>query len=783
MAAVFAIATLAAMAGDDLPKYPATQPCAHAPLNASAACDVDTPLEARLDVLLAHLQSAASNKQRAGLLQNLATSVGTLSIAKYDWWNEALHGVAGDGAASAGLSIGACFSQGLLRPKKCATSFPAAITTASAFNTTLMRAVGSAIGTEARAFANLGHTGLTFWTPNVNIFRDPRWGRGQETPGEDPTLNADWAEHFVAGFQQGAPHKGSGGSGSTAYLQASACCKHFAAYSLEKVSAATTRHSFDAVVSQQDLQDTYFPAFISCANRGNASGVMCSYNAVNGVPSCASSELLTKNLRQKWGFNGYVTGDCGAVADVAGAHHFARGNETCALVLGAGLDSDCGTLGPINFFGSHLEEALDSGSVSNAQWERAARNLFRVQMRLGMFDPDELQPFRSLGAEAVDTPPHRTLALDAARQGLVLAKNAEHRLPFSKSSLRSIAVLGPHANATVALQSNYHGTAAIPIVSPAAALRAYVNVTCAEGCSVGGDDTSGINAAAHAAAAADAVVLVLGLDSSQEKEGHDRTSIALPGQQSALLEAVATAATAPIVLVIISGGPVDVSAARDDPRVGAILIAGYPGQSGGVAIAETLFGENNPSGKLTQTWYPASFTSKCMMTDMNMRPSAGCPGRTYRFYQGGDAVFQFGHGLSFTTFESTNVPGGKSRNIAANLSARVLNEVIDATRHTPHLAPKVCTVGLVVRNTGARAGSEAVLAFVSPPTAGVRGEPLRSLRRYTKVFIAPGESKEVPMGFTAHDFATVDDSGALRSLHGEWTINVAGVQHFVRVVP
>ena len=168
MAAMLAVTFISAVT--DLPKYPSTQPCAHAPLNASAACDANAPLEARLDVLLAHLQKAASNKQRAGLLQNLANSVGVLSIAKYDWWNEALHGVAGDGAASAGLSIGACFSQGLLRPKKCATSFPAAITTASAFNTTLMRAVGSAIGTEARVFANLGHTGLTFWTPNVNIF-------------------------------------------------------------------------------------------------------------------------------------------------------------------------------------------------------------------------------------------------------------------------------------------------------------------------------------------------------------------------------------------------------------------------------------------------------------------------------------------------------------------------------------------------------------------------------------------------------------------------------------
>ena len=458
-------------------------------------------------------------------------------------------------------------------------------------------------------------------------------------------LNADWAEHFVAGFQTGpstaaAPAPAAGQQQRPAYLKASACCKHFAAYSLERYSPTTSRHSFNAVVTEQDLADTYYPAFVACANRGNASGVMCSYNAVNGVPSCASKELLTENLRDKWGFNGYVTSDCGAVSDVANAHHFAPADKTCAVVLDAGMDSDCGTLGPDNFFGLHLEKALASGSVSDAAWAGAARNLLRVQMRLGMFDPDVVQPFRQLGADAVDTPEHRQLALEAARQGLVLVKNDDGGsrsavLPFSADAVRTIAVVGPHANATVAMQSNYHGKAPIPIVSPAAALANYAaSVKCVQGCSIAGDDTSGIAAAAAAAAAADVAVLVLGLDSTQEKEGHDRTAISLPGQQAALLEAVAAAVAAThkqLALVVISGGPVDLSAAKADPRVSAILVAGYPGQSGGVAIAETLFGANNPGGKLTQTWYAADFVNSCSMLDMNMRPNAttGCPGRTY----------------------------------------------------------------------------------------------------------------------------------------------------------
>lgn len=343
------------------------------------------------------------------------------------------------------------------------------------------------------------------------ILQDPRWGRGQETPGEDPVVNSDYAEGFVAGFQTGEdPSK----------IKASACCKHYAAYSMED-SDGQSRHNTNAVVTQQDLKDTYFPAFMSCANRGNASGIMCSYNAVNGVPSCASPELLTTNLRENWGFDGYVTSDCGAVGNVANDHNYTGGdpNKTALVTLGAGMDNDCG-----KYFGSDagvLGTAIESGYVPKATWMAALKNLFRVQIRLGMFDPDATQPYRYYGLEKVDTPEHRELALDAARQGMTLVKNEHNALPLKKGAGNmKIALVGPSANATVTMQSNYHGTAPY-FISPADGIMKYSSaVTVVQGMSDTADNsTAGIAGAAAAAASAEATVLVVGLSGLQEGEG------------------------------------------------------------------------------------------------------------------------------------------------------------------------------------------------------------------------------------------------------------------------
>ena len=504
---------------------------------------------------------------------------------------------------------------------------------------------------------------------------------------------------------------------------------------------------------------------------------------MNGVPSCASKQLLTENLREKWGFNGYVTSDCGAISCVQNDHHFTNStDDTCATALSAGTDNDCGPFfGYGNGNGTNLARAIDSGAVPRALWQPALANLLRVQMRLGMFDPDAAQPFRRLGADMVDTPAHRLLALEAARQGVVLVKNEGGALPLATGSASTVAVVGPNANATAGLLSNYHGNAPF-VISPLQGLARYArNVTYAQGCSIAGTGSAGIAAAAATARAADATVIVVGLDQSQESEGKDRTSIALPGEQAQLIERVAAAAGGKVALVVIGGGAVDLAAAKANPKVSAILIAGYPGQSGGQAIAETLFGDNNPGGKLTQTWYRQEFTEQCSMLDMNMRPNrtTGCPGRGYRFFTG-SPVFAFGEGLSYTTFRH-QAAAVRASAPAASLSAAALGADIEATRHRPHLAPVVHTVRIVITNVGVRAGAETALGFVSPPGAGDGGEPLRSLRRYEKVFLAPGASATVELGFTAHDLATTDAAGYARPIPGLWKLSVGRVTSTVFV--
>lgn len=484
-------------------------------------------------------------------------------------------------------------------------------------------------------------------------------------------------------------------------------------------------------------------------------------NAVNGVPSCASYDLLTTNLRDTWGFDGYITSDCGAVSNVELTHHYTNTSDaTCAATLGAGMDSDCG-----GFFGVNLASAIADGAVPSASWERALRSIMRVLMRLGYFDPDAANPYRMYGLEHIDTPAHRQLALEAARQGIVLLKNDNHRLPLSRDTARTVAALGPNANATVTMQSNYFGQAPF-LISVAMGLNEYANVTYAPGCSIAGNDSSGFASATAAAAAADVAVLVVGLDGTQEAEGHDRVSIDLPGVQAQLIEAVALAAAQPIVLVIMSGGPVDVSAAKANPKMGAILVVGYPGQSGGQATAETLFGDNNPSGKLTQTWYPGSYVDTVSMFDMGMRPNAttGSPGRTYRFYTG-PTVFNFGDGMSYTTFAY----GHPELRTLAPLHRTNLEAELQRTAARPHLAPVVVTITVLVTNTGMRQGTEVVMLYVVPPAeARALGAPQRTLRRYERVALARGVSQSVTLGLTAHDLAFHDPDGILCTTVGTW---------------
>lgn len=348
----------------------------------------------------------------------------------------------------------------------------------------------------------------------------------------------------------------------------------------------------------------------------------------------------------------------------------------------------------------------------------------------------------------------------------------------------------PHANATVALQSNYHGTAPF-VVSPLAGLSRYApNVTLALGADISSGDTSQIPYAVTVAKAASTVVLFIGLDGTQEGEEHGRYSLALPGAQERLLVAVAEVAVEPIIVVVISGGPVDLTSAKANPKVGAILIAGYHGEQGGLAIAQTIFGENNPSGRLTQTWYPKAFVDNSSMFDMNMRPNGKCPGRSYRFYTG-TPVYSFGTGLSYTTFEYSGFSVRThtytythDANANATLSVGLVDGLVAETAHRPHTAAVVASVSVNVTNTGDRTGAETVLGFVSPPTAGssITGAPIRSLKTYRKVLLVPGDVKRVNLDFTAHDLAYASrDGGTFQSEAGVWELVVGGTANKVHV--
>jgi beta-glucosidase len=562
-------------------------------------------------------------------------------IPEYNYWNEALHGVARAGTA---------------------TVFPQAIALGAGFDTTLVREVADAISTEGRAKYNYSqahgdrgiYKGLTFWSPNINIFRDPRWGRGHETYGEDPYLTARLGVAFVKGLQ---------GEGDT--LKAAACAKHYAVHS----GPEAIRHEFDAVVSQKDLWETYLPAFEALVKEAGVEAVMGAYNAVFGEPACGSKYLLTEILRDKWGFDGHVVSDCWAISDFH-LHHkvTATPRESAAKALNAGCDLNCG-----NTF-LHLLGAYEDGLVTEEAIRTATARVLTTRFRLDILG-DEGSEFDALPFEENDSPKHRELADNAALETCVLLKN-DGILPLKQEKLKSIAVIGPNADSRAPLVGNYHGTPGEYITVLEGIRRvadAGIRVNYAEGCHLyrGATDflVENDNLLAEALAAAensDLTVLVLGLDETIEGEegGHDSTGaftegenpaafggyfdtdgisqggdkldLRLPKPQRRLLEAL-TAVGKPIVLVLMAGSAMDLRCA--DVHCKAILDAWYPGGRGGLAVAKLLFGEASPCAKLPITFYKST-------DDLPEFTDYAMANRTYRYYKG-EVLFPFGHGLTY----------------------------------------------------------------------------------------------------------------------------------------
>ncbi len=657
--------------------------------------DSSKPLKARTDDLIRRMSLA----EKVAQLKNAAPAISRLGLPAYDYWNEALHGVANNDIA---------------------TVFPEPVGAASSWNPGLFHQEGTVIGVEGRAKHNdyaTQHngdskwwTGMTFWTPNINIFRDPRWGRGQETYGEDPLLTSEIGIEFVKGIQGNDPN----------YMLAMACAKHFAVHS----GPERDRHRFDAEISERDLYETYLPQFERVVREGKVAGVMGAYNAVNGVPACASSFLLNDLLRKQWGFEGYVVSDCDAIRDVWGRqqHHYVNtAEEAAAAAVKAGCNLCCG--GDYNA----LVRAAQQGLVTEREIDVALYYTLWTRFRLGMFDPADKVPYSKYTIEDNDTAESRQVALEIARQSLVLLKN-DGILPLDRSKLKRIAVIGPNGKSTSMLHGNYHGSASHPIsildgIKQLAG--ANIEVTFAQGSPIttrpgtaawsAQDNTTTrplaeLNAEALSHATnADLIIYVGGITPAQEGEGFDRDSIELPEVQEKLVQAL-HATGKPMVMVNCSGSAIALP--WEDEHLPAILQAWYPGEEGGRAVAEVLLGDVNPSGHLPVTFYRAT-------TDMPAFTDYSMTNRTYRYFSG-KPLYAFGHGLSYTTFDYSS---GKldSKKIASIGTVKVT---------------------FTLKNTGKRDGDEVAQVYYRHVNSKV-SQPKLSLCGFSRVSLKSGKSTKV----------------------------------------
>ncbi len=710
-------------------------PTSDQPVDPNATPAPSPSIEKRVDELVRQM----TTEEKALQMGSEAPAIERLGIPQYNWWNEALHGVARAGIA---------------------TVFPQAIGLASTWNPELIYRMAEAISDEGRAKHHEAvrngvrdlYTGLTFWSPNVNIFRDPRWGRGQETYGEDPYLTSRLAVNFVQGMQGTDPQ----------YLKTVATPKHFAVHS----GPENQRHRFDAKVSQRDLHMTYLPAFKACIVEGKAYSIMGAYNRVNGEACCASPTLLQKILRDEWGFQGYVVADCGAIEDIYSGHRLAdSATEAAALAVKTGCDLECGRTYGIPCHYGRLGEAVEQGLLTEEDLDRSVKRLFMARFRLGMFDPPDQVPYAQIPFSVVDSPEHRELALEVARQSLVLLKNQGNLLPLDISDIKSIAVIGPNADETLVLTGNYMGTPAEP-VSVLAGIQALVSpeteVNYAQGCKIVGGSQDGFEEAIQAAEKSQVAVLVMGL--SQQLEGEegqqegnppgvrsrgDRMTLDLPPVQEQLLLAVYETGT-PVILVLMNGSAVSINWA--DEHIPAILEAWYPGQAGGTAVAEAIFGLTNPGGRLPVTFYQSA-------SDLPAFDDYSMENRTYRYFTG-QPLYPFGFGLSYTIFTYRNL--------------QIVPESVKAGDPV--------SIQVEVENSGQHLGDEVVQLYLKDVEASLP-VPLLQLQGFTRIRLAPGEKQTVEFTLTAEQMSFADEDGEWVLEPGEFKVWVGGQQPDLEIGP
>jgi len=679
--------------------------------------DHTRPLDERVRDLLARM----TLQEKISQMGHAAAAIPRLGIPTYNFWAEALHGVARNGRA---------------------TVFPQAIGMAATWNPDLVWRVASAIADEGRAkyhetLRRRGETllyqGLTFWSPNINIFRDPRWGRGQETWGEDPVLTGEMGAAFVRGLQGDHP----------TYLKTAACAKHYAVHS----GPERERHSFDAMVSRRDLYDTYLPAFKKLVMEAKVETVMGAYNRMLGEPCCASQLLLGDILRRDWGFEGHVVSDCGALADIHNHHKVtADGVETAALALQKGCDLGCD-----HVYVEHLPEALERGLVTEADIDRALARTLATRFKLGMFDPAEVVPYAATPMSVVRCEAHRQLAHEAAVKSVVLLKNARNLLPI-RDDVRSLCVIGPSAASVEVLLGNYYGMSESLITLMEGIVGRVpegVKVEYRVGTQLTLANANTVDWALHVAAESDITIACMGLspllegeegDAFLSAETGDRSEIGLPAAQADYIRRMALEG-AKIVLVLTGGSPIALGDLED--LVEAIVFVWYPGQEGGRAVAEVLFGDAAPSGKLPLT-FPTSAKQLPPYEEYSMA------GRTYR-YMATEPLYPFGFGLSYTQFAYSNLSLANQR-------------ITEGT-----LLP----IRVTLANTGALEAEEVAQFYLSDLEASV-AVPLHKLVGFQRVRLAPGESRTLQFTVTPAMMALIDEDGRDRLEPGQFRLIVGG---------
>jgi beta-glucosidase len=667
-------------------------------------------------------------------LQHESKAIEGLGIQAYNWWNECLHGVARNGLA---------------------TVFPQAIGMAATWNPELIKKEADIISTEARAkyYQALEkgssdiYQGLTFWSPNINIFRDPRWGRGQETYGEDPFLTSQIGKAFVDGLQGNDPR----------YLKVIATAKHFAVHSGPEPS----RHSFDAWTSTRDLFDTYLPAFEALVVEAGVASAMSAYNRIYGTPAPASNYLLNDILRKKWGFKGYVVSDCWAISDIYGYHKFVPTVEKAsALSLKAGTDLTCGPE-----YGSLLK-AVDLGYISENDIDTALLRLLTAKLKLGMFDPPEMVPYSRIDKSDVDLPRHREMSLDVARQSIVLLKNSYEILPLNRKA-KIIALTGPYVRDTTVLSGNYNG-------SPSYFVTFFDGIRNKMGkkgrlifsqgifspeIEIGktAEEISELSAnAIETAKKADIVIFCGGISPVLEGEelklsidgfsGGDRTNLDLPQSQTKFLKELKTLGKK-IILVLTNGSALSIN--WENENVDAIIESWYPGQEGGNAVADVIFGNYNPAGRLPLTFY-RSVNDLPEFEDYSMK------NRTYRYFEG-DVLFPFGYGLSYTEFEYQNLDIVIEKNGDLNID-------------------------LDVKNTGKCDGDEVVQIYIKQPRE-IPDQPVKSLAGFKRVHIKQGEVMKVNIKIPSKQLRHYDpEAGEYIVSPGEYQIMTGSSSADIRKV-